>query len=131
MAVLANPFLLLIVLVLGIAVFVVGVTIMVVWGLETAFLLTFVFGFIVLTLYFCHAIDLEKQPLPILLIPLGFLMGYGLQHLSLFSIAPPPVNPLTSQASLTAQGWLAIEVIAGSIIFALLVSLGVYLHKRR
>ena len=100
---LANPLLLVILLVLGLIVLAVAVGIIVYYGLVTAIILFVLTLGGVLLLHYFKAIDLQKQPL---LAFLPFIMagiGYICERLRLFSIQPLWTTTLQTQQPVTFE----------------------------
>jgi len=126
-AVLANPLLLLILLVIGLIVLAIGVGIIIYYGLVTAIILFVLTLGGLLLLHYFKAIDLQKMPL---LTVLPFIMagiGYVGERLKIFSIQPLwTATPQTPQPYLTLE---STDIQIFLIIVAALII--VYLISRR
>jgi hypothetical protein len=110
---LASPFVLLVLLGVGFVIFIVGVVIVVAYGLENAIAFLIVSGAFILILAMLKVIDLQKQPLFLAIPFLFFMIGYGTQHLNILSMAS------TSQATLSSQSVLALQLIFVAIFSSL------------
>ena len=124
-AILANPLLLVILLVIGLIVLAIGVGIIIYYGLVTAIILFVLTLGGLLLLHYFKAIDLHKTPL---LTVLPFIMagiGYVGERLKIFSIQPLwTATPQTPQPYLTLESAdiQIILVIAAALIIVYLIS---------
>jgi hypothetical protein len=124
-AVLANPLLLVILLVIGLIVLAIGVGIIIYYGLVTAIILFVLTLGGLLLLHYFKAIDLQKMPL---LAVLPFIMagiGYVCERLRILSIQPLwTTTPQTPQPSLTLEpaDIQILLIIAAALIIAYLIS---------
>jgi hypothetical protein len=124
-AILANPLLLVILLVIGLIVLAIGVGIIIYYGLVTAIILFVLTLGGLLLLHYFKAIDLQKMPL---LAVLPFIMagiGYVCERLRILSIQPLwTTTPQTPQPSLTLESAdiQILLIIAAALIIAYLIS---------
>jgi|YelNatPaOPRAMG01_1025707.scaffolds.fasta_scaffold36254_1 hypothetical protein len=124
-AILANPLLLVILLVIGLIVLAIGVGIIIYYGLVTAIILFVLTLGGLLLLHYFKAIDLQKMPL---LAVLPFIMagiGYVCERLRILSIQPLwTTTPQTPQPSLTLEpaDIQILLIIAAALIIAYLIS---------
>jgi hypothetical protein len=125
---LLNPLVMLFLLIVGIVVFIFAITIIVVYGLETAIALLILSLFAILVLHFAGAINFEKQPWIIAIPFIFFTVGYFGQHTSLISIG---TTPGTSQVTLASQGMLVLQLLVAAMILAVVIAVIVVSIRRR
>jgi len=128
---LLNPLVMLCVLGAGIFLFILAATTIIVYGLETALLLLIIFGVVLLALHTFKIVDVQKHPYWALLPLLGFISGYGLQRMRLFSFASPSPDLTNAQLTVSAQAVLTFQIVSVSVIIAIVIALAIHLAKRR
>ena len=106
LAILLNPTVLLIIAIIGIIILVVGIGVIIYYGLTTAIVLLVLSSIGVLTLHYTKAVDLNKQPLLAALPFLMLVVGYFGERLQIFSI-----QPLWTTQTTTATGNLQTLII--------------------
>jgi uncharacterized membrane protein len=98
LALLSNPILLLIVLVVGVVFVLVGIGIILYYGLATAIILFIIGAMVVLALHYTKAVNLQRQPYIALMPFLMAIIGYVGERLQIFAI-----QPLWTTTGATAQ----------------------------
>jgi uncharacterized membrane protein len=116
LALLSNPILLLIVLVVGVVFVLVGIGIILYYGLATAIILFIIGAMVVLALHYTKAVNLQRQPYIALMPFLMAIIGYVGERLQIFAIQPL----WTTSTGITAQN-TQIAIILLLIIFAVAI----------
>jgi hypothetical protein len=113
---LLNPIVLLVLLVIGIILVVVGIGIILYYGLATAIILFIIGAIAVLALHYTKAVNLQKQPYITIMPFLMAIIGYVGERLQIFAIQPL----WTTSTGITAQN-TQIAIILLLIIFAVAI----------
>jgi hypothetical protein len=88
LSILLNPIVLLILVVAGIVLLFTSLAFIVYHGIFTAIVLMLVSGVFVLGLHFVKAVDLNKQPLIVAMVPGMFALGFVTERLNIFNAQP-------------------------------------------
>jgi membrane-bound ClpP family serine protease len=116
LALLLNPIVLLILLVIGIILVVVSIGIILYYGLATAIILFIIGAMTVLALHYTKAVNLQKQPYITVMPFIMAIIGYLGERLQIFAIQPLWT---TSTGATTQSTQLAIILLL--IIFAVAI----------
>ena len=117
LAVLLNPMVLLVLLVIGIIFAVVGIGIILYYGLASAIILFVIGAMAVLGLHYTRAVNLERQPYIAVMPFLMAMVGYVGERLQIFAVTPLWV---TSAGATTQNVQLAIIVLLTIFAVAIL-----------
>lgn len=121
LALLLNPTVLLILVIVSLILLAVGVGFIIYYGLVTAIALFLLSGIGILILHYTKAVDLTKQPLMAALPFIMLVVGYFGERIRLFSI-----QPLWTTRPVTTTGNLQLFV-----ILVLIIVLAVAISSRR
>jgi hypothetical protein len=116
LALLLNPIVLLVLLVIGIILVAVSIGIILYYGLATAIILFIIGAIAVLALHYTKAVNLQKQPYITIMPFLMAIIGYMGERLQIFAIQPL----WTTSTGITAQN-TQIAIILLLIIFAVAI----------
>jgi uncharacterized RDD family membrane protein YckC len=126
-ALLLNPIVLLILVIVGIAFLSVGIALIVYYGLVTAIVLFVLTALGIIVLAYLHAINLNEQPLFGILPFIMAVVGYVGERLSIFSIQPLWATKTSTATSLSGQS----ASIVFLIVLVVLLFAAVAIHHRR
>jgi hypothetical protein len=116
LALLANPIVLLVLLVVGIVLVAVGIGVILYYGLASAIILFVIGAMAVLALHYTKAVNLEKQPYLAIMPFLMAIIGYVGERLQIFAIQPLWTTTGTTTQNTQVAIILLLVIFAAAII---------------
>lgn len=120
----ANPLILLIAIIVGLAFIALAIGAIIYYGLLTAIVLLCTSGFAIVFLQYVKVINLKETPIVIVIPLVLFVAGIGLERFSVLNAA----SMLSSSVTLSAQETLIAEIL---IVALIITSICIIVAKRR